>query len=61
MFCEPNFNDTLLFFLGESSQPNKKVREGYICKICNQPGHYIQDCPLKVCFFKNFISLLLYF
>lgn len=23
-------------------------REGYVCNICNTPGHFIKDCPQKV-------------
>lgn len=35
------------------SSDNKKRRhgeppQGYKCKICNVPGHFIQDCPEKV-------------
>nr|ODO02602.1 nuclear protein [Cryptococcus depauperatus CBS 7855] len=35
-------------------EPHKKGRTGgapppddYVCKVCSQPGHWIQECPLK--------------
>ncbi|KAL7319549.1 hypothetical protein PS15m_002681 [Mucor circinelloides] len=37
------------FFWGEDAKRAKIVdvpREGYVCKKCNTPGHYIKDCPL---------------
>lgn len=37
---------------GGSAQGKKKRHgeppQGYTCKICNVPGHFVQDCPEKV-------------
>lgn len=37
---------------GHSAQGKKKRHgeppAGYTCKICNVPGHFVQDCPEKV-------------
>src|SRR4051794_34534050 len=30
-----------------SSGQRKEPPEGYVCKICQVAGHYIQDCPTK--------------
>lgn len=27
--------------------PTGPVPTGYVCRICNEPGHWIQDCPQK--------------
>jgi hypothetical protein len=36
------------FFWGEDSKRPKTTdtpKNGYVCKRCNVPGHYIKDCP----------------
>ncbi|ORX55121.1 hypothetical protein DM01DRAFT_1286543 [Hesseltinella vesiculosa] len=40
--------DNGTYFWGDN-QPRKRQGppEGYVCKICNEPGHFIKDCPQK--------------
>lgn len=37
------------FFWGEDAKRAKSSieapKKGYVCKRCNEPGHYIKDCP----------------
>ena len=32
---------------GENKKQRKGPPQGYCCKICNEPGHWIQDCPKR--------------
>ncbi|CEP11700.1 hypothetical protein [Parasitella parasitica] len=45
---EDSAEDNGSFFWGEEAKRAKIIdvpREGYVCKRCNIPGHYIKDCP----------------
>ncbi|KAA1104056.1 hypothetical protein PGT21_008800 [Puccinia graminis f. sp. tritici] len=48
-FGEDGFDSGPNFRFGEMEPSKKKTRtehkDGYVCRICNTPGHLIQDCP----------------
>mmetsp|Transcript_21858 Transcript_21858/g.28545 ORF Transcript_21858/g.28545 Transcript_21858/m.28545 type:complete len:135 (-) Transcript_21858:35-439(-) len=31
-----------------NNRPTKEVPEGYVCKACNEKGHWVFDCKFKV-------------
>lgn len=37
----------LFFQSSDEMHDTRTPRRGYVCRICNEPGHYIQHCPQK--------------